>query len=148
MLSIEDSAGMKTAIASKVMEKRARGWLMNYIPFADEIAAKLRKDPTPPPSAEEKYPALAKAVDDAGLKAPSSGSDYAPYIMGIGGGILTNSILKALESEETEEERRKKTIWSKLLSALGGGVRLGLAGAAGYGMYRLGRNMVEGGKKK
>lgn len=139
MLSIDNTSELAAAIRGKVLEKRAFRMPVRAQTGDD---GKIKWDSIPQDKiidTKVEPSALDKILPDN----PEKIDTYVPHIMGIGGGILTNAIINALTSDKSDEDKRKKTIWDKVLSTLGIGARLGASGAAGYGMYLLGKKLME-----
>ena len=70
----------------------------------------------------------------------SFSDNWLPLALSGGGALLAHSVASSL-FDKSEEERRKESIWSKLLGTL---IPLGVGAAGAYGGYRLGE--VLGGK--
>jgi hypothetical protein len=62
--------------------------------------------------------------------------DWMPLVTGAGGLLLAHSLGSALVGRKSGEEERRQSIWERLLSVI---IPIGLAGAGGYGGYRLGK---------
>jgi len=85
---------------------------------------------TIPVAAAPKSPAPGKAT---GGGAPS-GDGWLPWVLGGGGALLAHSITSPM-FEASDEEKRKESVWTKLLRTL---IPLGVGGLGGVAGYALG----------
>lgn len=76
--------------------------------------------------------------------ANEGGMDWLPWVMGGGGALLAHSLASSLFGG-SDEDRRKQSVWSRLLSAL---VPLGVGALGAYGGYALGNSLKTASAKK
>ena len=78
----------------------------------------------------------AVAKKNGGKMPPSSDSDWAKWITATGGGLLGYSLASSFLDDKTYEEKRKESVWSKVLREL---ASIGVGAAGAYGGYLLGK---------
>ena len=66
-----------------------------------------------------------------------SGDSWVPWVMGGGGALLAHALTSPM-FEASEEEKRKESVWSKLLRTL---IPLGVGGIGGIAGYALGNSL-------
>ena len=73
---------------------------------------------------------------------PSQGGNFNPdwlrLALATGGGLIAHSLASSMLDRKTDEEKRRESIWTKLLSAM---IPLGAAGLGAWGGYALGGKM-------
>lgn len=69
--------------------------------------------------------------------------DWKPWATAFGGGLLMHTLASSLMNNKTDEEKRRESIWERLLSAV---IPLGIGGLGMYGGYRLGQSMNKSGE--
>jgi hypothetical protein len=87
-----------------------------------------------------------KSIDDAAALAAAKreksknefNPDWLRLALAAGGGLISHSLASSLFDGKTEEEKRRQSIWTKLLSAI---VPIGAAGLGAWGGYVLGDKM-------
>ena len=84
---------------------------------------------TIPVAAATKSPAPGKATGSGTL----SGSEWLPWVLGGGGALLAHSVTSPM-FEASDEEKRKESVWTKLLRTLIPLCVGGLGGVAGYAL--------------
>ena len=88
-------------------------------------------------TAQMKSRELALAAKKNGGKAPNpSDSDWAQWITATGGGLLGYSLASSFLDDKTDEDKRKESVWSKVLREL---ASIGVGAAGAYGGYMLGK---------
>lgn len=88
-------------------------------------------------TAQMKSRELALAAKKNGGKAPNpSDSDWAQWITATGGGLLGYSLASSFLDNKTDEDKRKESVWSKVLREL---ASIGAGAAGAYGGYMLGK---------
>ena len=94
----------------------------------------------------------AKSIDTAAATAAASkkpkanpalfGGNFNPdwlrLALAAGGGLIAHSLASSIFDNKTDEEKRRESIWQKLVSAM---IPLGAAGLGAWGGYALGGNM-------
>lgn len=105
--------------------------------------------PAPAGEAEEIDAAAAAKAEKA--KEDSFNPDWLRLALATGGGLIGHSLASSLFEGKTEEEKRRESLWTKLLSAM---IPIGAAGLGAWGGYALGgqlknaadNNGAQGGK--
>jgi len=98
--------------------------------------------PALPGEAEEIDAAAAAKAEKAEMEAKKNESrknsfnpDWLRLALATGGGLIGHSLASSLFDGKTEEEKRRESIWTKLLSAM---LPIGAAGLGAWGGYALG----------
>ena len=68
------------------------------------------------------------------------GNSWIPWALGGGGALLSHAIASSL-FDDSEEDKRKESLWMRLLRTL---IPLGVGAAGAYGGYRLGESLNNG----
>lgn len=76
-------------------------------------------------------------------KDTKSNFDWKPWATAFGGGFLLHTLASSLMNNKTDEEKRRESIWERLLSAV---IPLGIGGLGMYGGYRLGKSLSKEGE--
>ena len=71
------------------------------------------------------------------MKPTEEKTDWAPWAMSAGGGLVAHAIASALV-DKTENEKRKESVWSRLMRTL---FPIGAGVAGAYGAYKLGKGI-------
>ena len=70
----------------------------------------------------------------------NEGNSWIPWALGGGGALLSHAIASSL-FDDSEEDKRKESLWMRLLRTL---IPLGVGAAGAYGGYRLGESLNNG----
>lgn len=64
--------------------------------------------------------------------------DWLRLALATGGGLIAHSVASSIFDNKTDEEKRRESIWSKLLSSI---IPIGAGALGAYGGYRIGQSM-------
>lgn len=68
----------------------------------------------------------------------TEGIDWLRLALATGGGLIAHSVASSIFDNKTDEEKRRESIWSKLLSSI---IPIGAGALGAYGGYRIGQSM-------